>query len=574
MTGALLYLLLCTARNRVLRQLRRVREPRYAVALLVGLGYLWLVLLRRGRPDPLAGAATGDSALLASSVGLALLVASWWLFSGDRSALTFTPAEVQFLFPAPVSRRKLIEYKLLHAQLVIVVSSVIWIALLVRGAAGSLWLRGISLWVLFSTLHLHRVGAALVRASAREQGVTGLRRNAVPLLIVSAALVATAWSMIDALPALRTALAGGNVVRAIGDVLRGPVMSVVLAPFRLVVAPTFSQTSAEWLRAIVPALVIMLAHYPWVLRSDTAFEEGAAEAAAKRADRLGRAAAGAARRAPLAPRSAVGGVVRLRIPLAPRGRPAVALLWKNVLSFVRTVSLATLIVIAVLAMSALAFVASAFPEVESASQFVAIAAITFAGLLVVLGPLWIRNDLRQDLLKLEMLRSYPLSGAEVVSAEVAGSALTLTAIQFVLVAVAFVALLGEGAGDLSLSDRVAIFVAVALALPAVNAVEISIQNAATLLFPAWVRLGDMRPSGVEAIGQSLLTTTATLALGALILAVPAGLGVGVSALLFPALGMWALLPGVIVGVGAVVAELSMIVRWLGRVLERTEPVLQ
>ena len=75
MTGALLYLLLCTARNRVLRQLRRVREPRYAVALLVGLGYLWLVLLRRGRPDPLAGAAAGDSALLASSVGVALLVA-------------------------------------------------------------------------------------------------------------------------------------------------------------------------------------------------------------------------------------------------------------------------------------------------------------------------------------------------------------------------------------------------------------------------------------------------------------------------------------------------------------------
>src|ERR671939_932465 len=222
MTGALLYLLLCTARNRVLRQLRRVREPRYAVALLVGLGYLWLVLLRRGRPDPLAGAATGDSALLASSVGLALLVASWWLFSGERSALTFTQAEVQFLFPAPVSRRGLIEYKLLHAQLVIVVSTVIWVTLLVRGTAGSLWLRGISLWVLFSTLHLHRVGAALVRASAREQGVTGLRRNAIPLMVVSAALVATAWSVVDALPTLRAAVAGGNGARAICDVLRGP----------------------------------------------------------------------------------------------------------------------------------------------------------------------------------------------------------------------------------------------------------------------------------------------------------------------------------------------------------------
>jgi hypothetical protein len=565
MTGALLYLLLCTARNRVLRQLRRAREPRYAVAIMVGLAYLWLVLLRRGRPDPLAGAATGDAALLAASVALALVVASWWLFSGDRSALTFTPAEVQFLFPAPVSRRRLIEYKLLHAQLVIVVSTVIWVALLMRGTAGSLWLRGISLWVLFSTLHLHRVGAALVRTSAWEQGVTGLRRNAVPLLVVSAALVATVWSVIDALPALRTALAGGNVAQAIGDVLRGPVMSVVLMPFRLVVAPTFSRTPGEWLRAMVPAIAVMIAHYPWVLRSDVAFEEGAAEAAAKRAEVL------AARREWRAPQRAAGRAVWFRIPLAPRGWPTGALLWKNVIAFVRTVSLATLIVLLVLAASAFALVASVFPEVEGAAQFVGILALSFTGLLVLLGPLWIRNDLRQDLLKLEVLRSYPLSGAEVVRAEVAGSVLTLTAMQFVLVAVAFVAFVGGGAGGLSFSDRVALFVAVVLALPVVNAVGLTIQNAAALLFPAWVRLGDVRPSGVEAMGQSLLTVTATLMLAALILLVPAALGGGLSALMFRGLGMWALLPGVIVGVGAVLAELSLIVGWLGRVFERTEP---
>ena len=50
MRSALGYLALHSTRNRILRQVRRLRTPRYAVALLLGLAYLWVVAGRQ-RPS-------------------------------------------------------------------------------------------------------------------------------------------------------------------------------------------------------------------------------------------------------------------------------------------------------------------------------------------------------------------------------------------------------------------------------------------------------------------------------------------------------------------------------------------
>ncbi len=45
--GALAFLITRTTRNRIMRQVARVKSPRYALALLVGIGYFWLVFGRR-----------------------------------------------------------------------------------------------------------------------------------------------------------------------------------------------------------------------------------------------------------------------------------------------------------------------------------------------------------------------------------------------------------------------------------------------------------------------------------------------------------------------------------------------
>jgi hypothetical protein len=99
-----------------------------------------------------------------------------------------------------------------------------------------------------------------------------------------------------------------------------------------------------------------------------------------------------------------------------------------------------------------------------------------------------------------------------------------------------------------------------------------IHNAAALLYPAWVRLGSGRPGGVEALGQNLLMTVAFLALLALTLLLPVVMAGGAFLLLQSPLGVWATLPAIALGLAAIAFEAALIVEWLGRVFERTDPI--
>jgi ABC-2 type transport system permease protein len=570
MIAPLAWLTLRGARNRLARRLRRIRQPRYAAAMAVGAAYLWLVLLRPGRPAPLAIGPAGGFTHLAYALGIALLVASWWLVTTERAPLEFSPAEVQLLFPAPLARRELVLFKLMQGQLLILASTVIWTLLLGR-PTGSPWMRAIALWVLFSTLHLHRIGASLVRYSATHHGTAGVRHHRWAIGLFAGMVGVMAWTVIPALPELWHAarLGGGAWLPATLELFHRPAMRVVLAPFRILLAPVFAASPAEWGRSILPALALLAVHYPWVLRTDAAFEEAAADAAARRANAAAAHPSPRAR-ARIAPRRHA--LARLALPLASTGHPATAILWKNALALARTLPLGAVTSLAVMAVLVLLLTTTTAPGTWSAGHLMALASLTVAALLLAMGPRWVRNDLRLDLLRLEALRTYPLSGAAIVRAEIGAPAAILTVLELALVAIALVTLPTRGELHLARSDRAALLVAATLALPAVNAAGITIQNAAALLFPAWVRLGLTRTGGVEALGQGIIT-----ALGSL-LALLALLIVPLAAAAVPALvgiartGIWALVPGALVGAATLLAELWLITARLGRMLERTEPL--
>jgi hypothetical protein len=260
-----------------------------------------------------------------------------------------------------------------------------------------------------------------------------------------------------------------------------------------------------------------------------------------------------------------------RIPLQPTGHPAVAILWKNLVSVTRAVRLIQILVHFLAGALALLLVTAMQPGGTAVTQLAGVLLLSWSGLLIATGPLWIRYDLRQDLPRLELLRSYPLPGWAVVAAEIAASTVILTAAQLALLVLSYLAYLGDPTVELSVGRRTALLAGAAVALPAVNVLALTIQNAAALLFPAWVRLGATRPGGVEAMGQSLITTVATLLLLLLLLAVPAGAGAALAYLLRPAAGDWAAAPGLLLAVATVGLEMVPIARWLGRVFERTDP---
>ncbi|NPC83519.1 ABC transporter permease, partial [Pyxidicoccus fallax] len=118
---AVLFLWGASFRNRLLRQLARLRKPRYLLGALVGLAYVVTVLSRGLNLRAVGGSGVPQGARLfaeLSLVGSALgTVFAAWALGRDRPSLSFTESEVVQLFPAPVTRRALLHYKLVRGLL-------------------------------------------------------------------------------------------------------------------------------------------------------------------------------------------------------------------------------------------------------------------------------------------------------------------------------------------------------------------------------------------------------------------------------------------------------------------------
>src|SRR5205085_6013985 len=132
MIGALMYLQLQSLSNRLRVRLRRLRKPKYLAGALVGGTYFYFFLFR-DFPGGRAGAAAVTESVVAETrllfellgaLALCFMVLSAWLFPHERAALAFTEAEIAFLFPAPVTRRTLVHFKLLRAQAAILFTTV------------------------------------------------------------------------------------------------------------------------------------------------------------------------------------------------------------------------------------------------------------------------------------------------------------------------------------------------------------------------------------------------------------------------------------------------------------------
>jgi len=608
--AAFAYLSARTLRNRAFAQVRRLRSPRYVIAVSVACAYLFLLLHRPNDPGvdmpaliPPGRPGGGGGFELLGACALALFTAKSWLFGSANSPLAFTQAEVQFLFPAPIRRRTLVLFKIGRTQIALLVSALL-ITLLAKRAGAHLSpvLRVLSLWVLFCTLSLHQMAAVLVRTGAAQRG-RGLRRNAIPIVVAGGGLLVLVATAVRAWPGAHGMEDIPGALSRLSMSFHGPLPSAVLAPFRLVIAPSYAETSRAWLAAIGPALALLALHMMWVLRADAVFEDAAVEASARRAERVAEArarAAGAVLPTPSMVDKVSGSMaavrlhrapppaVRLRralLPLAPTGDPAVALLWKNTLALVRGLRLRTVLAVAivlgsfVIAIRELGLVGDA--ATGGGAVFFGTLAFVATLFLIVLGPLAVRNDLRQDLLQIDMLRTYPLRGRELVFAEIASSTLALTLVQWALLGASYLFLAnappdeGGGAVELfqaALPDRLTLLAIAIAALPIINGASFLIQNTAALLFPDWIRLGASGMGGLEVIGQrllgfgiSLIALTGLLAVPALVFGAILAAQQG-AANPTPTSLLLAVTIGVIVGAG----ELYLAVNWLGRRFERTD----
>ncbi len=569
MIDALTYLASRSIQNRLSRQIRRLRTPRYFIAVVLGLLYLYAIIEQQRSARDGASPESARWVDLVVTIGVACAAAWAWIFGSERRVLAFSPADVTFLFPGPVTRRGLVAYKLLRAQLVVLFNTLLWTLLLSREEfGGSAWLRALSLWVLLTTLSMHRIGASFVRSSLIEHGTTGLRFRIVSLVPAITGITVFVWTLWRAVPDFLAALhAGGpdTLFTALRAVTHQPPLAWILFPVELVVRPLTAPTSAAWLAALGPAVGILALHIGWVIRSDAAFEEAALEHTLARARRETPAGGNRADSSRFAVR---------RLPhwlhLQPTGWPAGAILWKNLVAVFRARPIRR-----VLATSLAAGVVSALLSFGSGASVADLAgslALIWAVLMLFVGPQWIRNDLRTDLARFDLLRSYPIPGASLVAAEVAGSAIVITAIQLGLLVFAYLAFLGNETPPLTLYERSLALLAATIYLPPVNYLGMLIQNGGAVLFPAWVRSGPERAGGVEALGQNMLLIIIHAATLAVLIAVPAASAVGLHALLYPAIGGWAEVFGAGLAISLMAFEARVMVKRLGVTVEQTDLV--
>lgn len=558
-TSALWFLVSRSIRNRLLRQVRRVRSPRYAVALLAGLAYIMLLL---GNPRDRPGFSRFPTSVVELiAAGGVLLVVIWsWLYAHDRRALTFRTAEVTFLFPAPISRRTLIHYKLVRAQLLILLNTAIWTVLLDAGRAGlPIAMRAVAVWCALSTLQLHRLGATLVRTSLGEHGWYGLRRSAIAASVLVVATVLVTGAAIQAWPVVATASGLADIAPMAREIALLPLPAIVLAPFQGLMAPLYAPDPGAWWSAIGLALAILFLHYLWVIRSEAAFEEAAADASFARIRELADQRSGGAARA--------RGYSPPLSALRPSGRPEVAFIWKNVTMVLRRRRAVVLgFAFGVCFLGALA----ARENAPRLATTVGTLLMMWSGLLIAVGPQWARNDLRSDLARLDLLRSYPLDGGAVVRAESAGSAFIVTLAQMAMIAIGVTALWHDPEWAIAAPERFPLLAAGVLVLPFVNFIGLMLFNGAAILFPAWVTPGGSR-GGVDTLGQNLLTAVAyTIAL-MIVLILPAIVAVIVWSAFQGGAGPLGVIPGAIGAAATLALEAWLLSLWLGGVFERIDP---
>lgn len=568
--AALAYLFRSSLRNRWRTQLARIRRPRYAFPLILGLLYLALILYR---PEGYTAPPSPDALpiqrgfALTSALLLAALAAKWWIFGASTAPLAFTPAEIQLLFPAPLRRRDLILYRLIRVQFSMLISAAFVSLLLWRGGSArplALPLRMIGLWVLFATSFMHQIGVTLTRTAAAQRG-RGLARNVPAIVIVTVAIGLLIYSLAPAVLSIHSMgdLAAG--LSRIGDAMAKPIPNAILAPFRWIIAPAYAESTHAWVLAIGPAVLLLVFHYIWVLRADAVFEDAAVDASARRAARLAARAA----RTSFTPRTL--GNTRSLVRLSPHGPAWAAIVWKNVTAAVRGLKLTATLrftVVLVATFSVASALGYHIGNTGSTPALLGLASAFAVVYLILAGPLTIRNDLRADLAHLSTLRTYPLDGRMIVFAEVLASTLTLTALQVGLLAIAFGLI-----NQIGLRERVGILLAALVILPVVNLMSLTIQNAIALLVPGWVRIASPTDSGqiaFEALGQRALSAIASM-LALTIALSPAG-GAAVVVAMGAGGTPLAVTLGVVVGLSLSALELWLAMRWLGGLFERTDAV--
>jgi hypothetical protein len=584
MLGALLYLRITSLRNWLRTRLQRLRQPKYFAGALAFAAYFWFFFYRplthTPRPDAMVGPdalqaatalATQDWLAVGFAVGsLALLVflALMWIVPTKPASLGFSEAEIAFLFPAPVTRRSLVHFRLLSAQFRSLVGGAFMVLFSNRWTmlGGTAVTHAIGWWFIFSALNLHFSGAGFTLTRLGAMGRAPWRRRALVLVVLLAVVAAT----FAQLPAELRLPQAGHDLRPLAvwvtTFTNTAPLNWLLWPMKLVLGPFLAPDLWGFLLALPTALAVISLHYLWVVRTAVAFEDASLEYAEKRAARIAAWRSGN--------RRTEFGAAKGRVApfhLASVGRPELAFLWKNLLSawpyFTPRVFAGCALFIA-----ATTTWLNTLPAWRGLLAGIGTAALVFAAYALIVGPHFARQDLRSDLPHLDILKTYPLPGWQIVLGQMLAPAAILTGVLWLVLLTAAMTLPGRlNSSWLTPEFRLVSTMTIAGLTPVVVTLQLLVPNTATLLFPGWFQVNRGRGGGMEVVGQRMIFFFAQLLTMVLAL-LPAALLAGLLIFIF-----WQLsTPTLAIAVGGLtvlailLGEIWCGLWWLGQRFDRLD----
>ena len=569
MIAALIYLQYHSTRNRLVTRFQRLKQPKYAIGAVVGGLYFYFYFVRQFMMAPRGSALNLSISpehllLLQSLAALAVLIAVLlaWLIPHERAALTFTEAEVAFLFPAPVSRRTLVHFKLLRSQLRILLGAFVF-SLFFHRFGGTLWIHAVGWWLVLSILDLHMLGASFARTLLLDHGITnGFRLLLVALLAGLAVGGAGFWAYnAQPVPAPVKAMDFNALLDYLQGILNAGPAYYLLAPFRLAVGPFFAPDAAAFLAVLAPALLLLLLHYFWVICSDVKFEEASLAASQRVAVRVAALRSGNWAAAAKNQRAR-----RAWFTLSPAGPACTAMLWKNLIGVGRIFSprLWVLLVVVLVVFVAIA-------TGNGGGHGLGLMAALLLGIVLayslLLGPQILRLDFRHDLPQADILKTFPVPGWQIALGEILAPVLLLAGFQWLLLAPLTTLLFYLPGRNQMLF--LALALCAALLLPVLDFILLLIPNAALLLFPSWIATGKDSPRGIEATGQRMIFAVGQLLILSLTL-LPAALVfclvyIPLKLVAGPVLPVFLAVPAATV---ILAAEAAAGIRLLGKLFER------
>lgn len=512
MIGTFLLVAALSFKNRLVSRLARLREPRYLIGAIAGVAYFWFMFFRNHQAGParrivFRTVPMGDMQLYSIAAGVLIVMIVAWALPGDSGGLDFSEAEIAFLFPAPLKRRDLLLYKIIRAQPQALMSAFF---LTVFGTARG---KFVGVWLAVSVISIYFTLAALGRARLKLMKIGFVARLiAVVLLLGALSWYATTLAhQVD-----RRRWVGYN------DAQKSVLSFLHLPPIR-----TLLFVPRAFAGAVVPAsnTMLLLSCTGLVLLGVTFFFIANALNVSFEEASIGYSQRRAQRRERMRDDRIGGRVVLRRAPplfrLGETGPPETAFIWKNVIALMRTN-----IVWAVLLLVSLAFIVGEAIYVNEPPGYkvCGMLVIILAAFFPILGAQLFANDLRLDMRRAEVLKSYPISGDRLVAAEVAAP----------LAVVTFFELLYLGSGSLLLrfddsTNPLARFVStpqflvvgLLLTLP-ICAMQLLIRNATPIYFPAWVLRSKDDARGIVAAGQRIVVALANVLCLSIIL-IPAAL---------------------------------------------------